>query len=235
IKEKNHFEQALLNSISHDFRTPLVTISGVLDSLLLEGEEYDLQQKQGMIKIASEEADRLNRFVSSLLDMTKLEAGALTPRFMLCEVEEIIGCAVAAIKPRLGTNNIAIKVEEYLPPVSADLVLLTQALVNILDNALKHSPSSADIGISARLQGTRVLIELTDSGPGVPYGEEKRIFDKFHQIKVPETTGGTGLGLSIAKGIIEAHNGIIIASNRPQGGLMVEVSLPAELTDSQKV
>lgn len=228
LREKTNLEQALLNSISHDLRTPLVTISGVLDSMLADEKEYDARQKRTMILAASQEASRLNRFVSSLLDMTRLEAGALSPRLMLCEVEEVVGCAVAAIRSRLGANNIITDVEPCLPPVSVDLALLTQALVNLLDNALKFSPPSADIGLSARLEGSRIAMEVTDCGPGVPPGEEKRIFDKFHRVKVPEATGGTGLGLSIAKGIIDAHKGIITASNRPQGGLMVKVLLPVE-------
>lgn len=230
MREKSQLEQALLNSISHDLRTPLVTISGVLDSMANEDQEYDTQQKKAMILAASEEAFRLNRFVSSLLDMTRLEAGALTPRFELCEVEEIIGCAVGAVKTRLGTNTIAISVDSDLPPVPADLALLTQALVNLLDNALKFSPPSKEILLTAKLRDGQIVIEVTDHGPGIPRGEESRIFDKFHRIKVPETTGGTGLGLSIAKGIIEAHKGEISASNRPQGGLCVQVSLPADVT-----
>mgnify|MGYP001385408714 CR=1 FL=1 len=230
LQARENLERALLNSISHDLRTPLVTISGVLDSILADDQEYDPQQQKTMISLASEEASRLNRFVSSLLDMTRLEAGVLSPRFMLCEVEEIIGCAIGAIKSRIGENRIVTNVESNLPPVSADLVLLTQALVNLLDNALKYSPPSADIGLSALLHDTWIVIEVTDCGPGVPAGEEKRIFDKFHQVKVPEAAEGTGLGLSIAKGIIEAHHGTISASNRPQGGLNVQVMLPADLT-----
>ena len=230
MREKSQLEQALLNSISHDLRTPLVTISGVLDSMANEDQEYDPNQKKAMILAASEEATRLNRFVSSLLDMTRLEAGALYAHFDLCEVEEVIGCAVGAVKSRLGSNTFAISVETDLPPVPADLVLLTQALVNLLDNAIKFSPPSVEIGLTAKLQGDQVVIEIIDSGPGVPVGEEERIFDKFHMVKVPEATGGTGLGLSIAKGIIEAHKGTISASNRSQGGLIIQVVLPTDMT-----
>jgi two-component system, OmpR family, sensor histidine kinase KdpD len=233
LKEKNHLEQALLNSISHDLRTPLVTISGVLDSLLDDDRRFDLHQRRDMIVAAAEEAGRLNRFVGSLLDMTRLEAGALSPRFAPCEVDEIIGCAVGAVEQRVGNHTIVTSVPTDRPLVPADLALLTQALVNLLDNALKHSPPEADIEMSARLDGSRVIISVEDSGPGVPCGEEERIFDKFHRIKIPERTGGTGLGLSIAKGIIMAHKGSITASNRPQGGLLIEVILPAEINKEE--
>lgn len=232
LRQKNHLEQALLNSISHDLRTPLVTISGVLDLLLNDERMYDTEKRRAMLSTASEEAARLNRFVGSLLDMTRLEAGALSPRLAECEVDEIIGCAIGAVEQRLGAHRIVTSTEPNLPLLSADLALLTQALVNLLDNSIKHSPRTADITLSARLEGRSVIIAVCDSGPGVPEGEEERIFDKFHRVSVPEKVGGTGLGLSIAKGIIEAHNGRITASNRAQGGLMVEVMLPAAGPDS---
>ncbi|WP_160295266.1 DUF4118 domain-containing protein [Geobacter sp. OR-1] len=233
LREKSHLEQALLNSISHDLRTPLVTISGVLDSMLTDDQKFDPEQRRSMISTAAEEAGRLNRFVGSLLDMTRLEAGALSPRLIPCEVEEIIGCAIGAVEPRIGNHQIVTAVDQELPLVPADLALLTQALVNLLDNALKHSPASADITMSARFDGKSVIIAVIDTGPGVPSGQEEQIFAKFHRIEVPERTGGTGLGLSIAKGIIEAHNGSITASNRPEGGLMVEVKLPPATLDIQ--
>jgi len=232
LRQKNHLEQALLNSISHDLRTPLVTISGVLDSLLNDDLKYDSNKRWAMLSTASEEATRLNRFVGSLLDMTRLEAGVLSPRLIDCDVDEIIGCAIGAVEQRLGTHQIMTSLEPNLPLVPADLALLTQALVNVLDNAIKHSPQTEDITLSVRSDGTSVVITVCDCGSGVPSGEESRIFDKFHRISVPETVGGTGLGLSIAKGIIEAHKGKITASNRVQGGLMVEVILPATAPDT---
>jgi len=226
LREKNLLGQALLNSISHDLRTPLVTISGVLDSMLTDDREFDPEQRRSMISTAAEEAGRLNRFVGSLLDMTRLEAGALSPRLNPCEIEEIIGCAVGAVEPRIGDHQILTSVDQDLPLVSVDLALLTQALVNLLDNAIKYSPPAADITMSARYDGTWVIIAVIDNGQGVPVGQEERIFDKFHRLEVPERSGGTGLGLSIAKGILDAHHGSITAANRPEGGLMVEVKLP---------
>ncbi len=232
LRQKSHLEQALLNSISHDLRTPLVTISGVLDVLLNDNHQYNTEKRRAMLLTASEEAARLNRFVGSLLDMTRLEAGVLSPRLTDCEVDEIIGCAIGAVEQRLGVHQIVTSIDPDLPLVSVDLALLTQALVNLLDNAVKHSPGKTDITVSALLEGTFVVISVCDCGPGVPGGEENRIFDKFHRITVPEKVGGTGLGLSIAKGIIEAHKGRIMASNREQGGLMVKVMLPATAPDT---
>lgn len=233
LREKNHLEQALLNSISHDLRTPLVTISGVLDSMLTDDQGFGPEQRKSMISTAAEEAGRLNRFVGCLLDMTRIEAGALAPRLTPCEVEEIIGCAVTTVEPRLGDHHILTSVDSGLPPAFIDLPLLTQALVNLLDNACRYSPPLSDIAMTARFDGTWVVITVADNGPGVPLGQEERIFDRFYRIEVPERSGGTGLGLSIAKGIIEAHHGGIAASNRPQGGLLVEVRLPPVPPDMQ--
>jgi two-component system sensor histidine kinase KdpD len=226
LREKTHLEQALLNSISHDLRTPLVTISGVLDSMLTDEGKFGAAQRRSMLLTAAEDAGRLNRFVGSLLDMTRLEAGALSLRLNPYEVEEIIGCVVGAVEPRIGDHQVLTSVDQGLPLVSVDLALLTQALVNLLDNAIKYSPPAADITIAARYDGMWVIIAVIDNGQGVPVDQEERIFDKFHRLDVPERSGGTGLGLSIAKGIIEAHHGSITAANRPEGGLMVEVKLP---------
>ena len=227
LREKNNLEQALLNSVSHDLRTPLVTITGVLDMLMNDEQQFTTENRHKMLATAFDEANRLNRFVGSLLDMTRLEAGAVSPRCILCDVDEIIGCAIGAVEQRIGNHRIETLVEPDLPPVPVDLALLTQALVNLLDNAVKHSPQSEDIILSAHYDGSSVIFAVCDNGPGVPSGEEDRIFEKFHRITVPEKTGGTGLGLSIAKGIVEAHKGSIKATNRTEGGLMVEVMLPA--------
>lgn len=233
LREKNHLEQALLNSISHDLRTPLVTISGVLDTLLTDNQLLASLKHREMVLIATEEARRLNRFVGNLLDMTRLEAGALSLRLTPCDVDEIIGCAVEAVGPRINQHRLVTSVDPDLPSVFVDLALITQALVNLLDNAIKHAPPFTEITLSAQQKRAELVIVVADCGPGVPAGEEQRIFDKFHRIDVPEKTGGTGLGLAIAKGIVEAHNGCITAANRSQGGLMVEVRLPVEVQGEQ--
>lgn len=226
IRQKDLLERALLNSISHDLRTPLVTITGVLDSLMDESCHFDISKRKQLLATAADEAGRLNRFVGSLLDMTRLEAGALAPALAPCEVEEIIGCAISAVEQRLGTHPLQTDIGEMLPAVQADIVLMTQALVNLLDNAIKYSPESSKILITARHEADWVIIAIHDQGPGIPPGEEERIFDKFYRLMVPEQGGGTGLGLSIVKGIVDAHNGTVKACNRHGGGLTVEVHIP---------
>ena len=227
LREKSHLEQALLNSISHDLRTPLVTIAGALDTLLAEDCPLGPAKRRELTITALDEASRLNRFVSNLLDMTRLEAGALTLRPEPCEIDELIGCAIGAVESRLGGRRIDTSLAPGLPPVTIDLPLLTQALVNLLDNALRYSPPTFPLTVSAHCSHQTVFIEVQDRGPGIPAGEEERIFDRFYRVAVPEQSGGTGLGLCIAKGIVEAHQGNITAANSTAGGLRVTLSLPA--------
>jgi two-component system sensor histidine kinase KdpD len=158
--------------------------------------------------------------------MTRLEAGKLALKKELCDVQDLIGCALAALEPRISSRDVAITILPVMPLVSMDLVLMTQVLMNILDNTLKYSPPGTPVEISARADAPWLVIEITDRGHGVPDQDLKRIFDKFYRIPVPEGAGGTGLGLSICKGIVEAHNGAIRAENRPDGGLRVTVKLP---------
>lgn len=231
MHEKELLERALLNSISHDLRTPLVTILGVLGSMLEGNQSFDQEKGRQLLATAFDEAGRLNRFVGSLLDMTRLEAGVLRPNLLPCDVEDIIGCAIAAVEQRLGNHQLITDIETELPPVPADIVLLTQALVNLLDNAVKYSPETTEICIAARKVTDGIIISIGDSGPGVPAGEEERIFDKFHRLQIPEQGGGTGLGLSIVKGIVEAHRGRVTATNLNGHGLLVEVLLPLETAD----
>ena len=226
FQARENLERALLNSISHDLRTPLVSITGVLSSLKDEGEHLSATVRRELLETASEEASRLNRFVGNLLDMTRLEAGKLTMKTEPCDVQDLIGCALAALEPRISSRAIAVRMLPMLPLVPMDLVLMTQVLVNVLENTLKYSPPGTPVEIIARTDAPWLVIEITDQGRGVPDHDLKRIFDKFYRIPVPEGAGGTGLGLSICKGIVEAHNGIIRAENLPDGGLRVTIKLP---------
>jgi two-component system sensor histidine kinase KdpD len=226
LQARENLERALLNSISHDLRTPLVTVTGVLASLRDEGAHFSEESRHELLDTAAGEAERLNRFVGNLLDMTRIEAGVIRLSHELCDVQDLVGCAMAAIKQRVGNRSIRIRLPDDLPMVPLDLVLMTQVLVNLLDNSLKYSPAESSIEISARLERGWLLLEIADQGPGVPEQDLKRVFDKFYRIPVPEGVGGTGLGLSICKGIVEAHNGSIKAINRAGGGLLMLIRLP---------
>jgi two-component system sensor histidine kinase KdpD len=228
LQARENLERALLNSISHDLRTPLVTITGVLSSVLDEGDRLNEKARLELLATAREEAGRLNRFVGNLLDMTRLEAGAISLKKEPCDVQDLIGCALAAIEPRLGGRPVQVNLPPDVPLVALDMVLMNQVVVNLLDNAIKYSPPESALEITARFDARWLTIEVADRGSGVPEQDLQRIFDKFFRLPIPEGAGGTGLGLSICKGIVEAHGGTIRAENRTGGGLIVTVDVPTD-------
>ena len=226
LQARENLERALLNSISHDLRTPLVCVTGALASLRDDEGHLGSAARQELLETACDEAERLNRFVGNLLDMTRIEAGSIRLNMEPGDVQDLIGCALAAMDRRIGARRVEVLIPDGLPLVQMDLVLMTQVLVNILDNALKYAPCESGIDISTSAEKEWLLIEVSDRGPGVVEHDLKRVFDKFYRIPVPEGAGGTGLGLSICKGIVEAHGGRIHAENRSGGGLKVVMQLP---------
>lgn len=232
LRARENLERALLNSVSHDLRTPLAAITGALGTIRDAGGHLGEQAHRELVETAWEEAGRLNRFVGNLLDMTRLEAGELKLKQELCDVQDLVGCALAAVEQRLGGRGVEIRLPPDLPLVGMDLVLMTQVLVNLLDNSLKYAPPESPIEITARTGEERLVIEVADHGPGIPEQDLQRVFDKFYRIPVPEGVRGTGLGLSICKGIIEAHGGRIRAENRRGGGLRMIVQLPQQGKDA---
>jgi two-component system sensor histidine kinase KdpD len=220
-------QSALLNSISHDLRTPLVTITGALSSLADKGVSLDEASRRSLIETARGEADRLNRLVGNLLDMTRLEAGLVHIHTELCDVQDVIGSALEQLDARLGDRPINIDIPPELPLAPMDFVLISHVLVNLIDNALKYSPAGSPIEIQARAAGGHIEITVADRGSGVPPEDLARIFDKFYRVQRPDNVAGTGLGLSISKGIVEAHGGFMAAENRPGGGTMITLALPA--------
>lgn len=226
LRARQKLERALLNSVSHDLRSPLATITGVLSSVLGVGNNLSEQTKQELLENAKMEAARLNQFVGKLLDISRLEARATVLKFEPCDVEDLIGCAISAIRHQRNNRLIDVKLATDLPMASMDMVLMNQVLVNLLDNALKYSPPDSAVKLSARSDGENLTIQVADAGPGLPDNELQLIFEKFYRIAVPESVKGTGLGLSICHGIVEAHNGKIWAENLTGGGFMVTVEIP---------
>lgn len=226
LQARESLERALLNSISHDLRTPLVSIIGALSSLRDRNLQIDETRKDDLLSGAWDEAERLNRFVGNLLDMTRLEAGELKMQKAPCDVQDLIGCALAALEPRLEKRKVAVTIAEDMPLINMDAVLMNQVLVNLLDNALKYTALTSSIEITAAYLAPLLRIEVLDQGPGIPDHDLHRVFDKFYRLPVPEGVHGTGLGLSICKGIVEAHGGRIWAENRAGGGLRIVLQLP---------
>jgi two-component system sensor histidine kinase KdpD len=226
LQAAEKLQGALLNSILHDLRTPLVSIVGALSSLQEDSAQLDVADRRSLVDNALGEAERLNRLVGNLLDMTRIEAGALKVRRELCDVQDLIGAAVEQLDRRLDDRPVTIDVPPDMPLVSMDFVLMEQVLVNLVDNAIKYSPPDAPIEVSARTTGGQAYLEVADRGDKIPVEDLERVFDKFYRVGHPGRVSGTGLGLSICRGIVEAHGGRVWAANREGGGTVLTVSLP---------
>jgi two-component system sensor histidine kinase KdpD len=219
-------ERSLLNSISHDLRTPLSSIMGSLSSLRGEERSPDAESRRELIELAWEEAGRMNRFVSNLLDITRLEGGALKIKKEPYDVQDLLGLSLNSLEPRLKGKKVTIDIPPDLPLVPMDSVLMAQVIINVLDNALKYSPPGGVIEITARIRKNQVEIEVADQGPGIPEESLTQVFNKFFRLSRNGEVSGTGLGLAISKGIIEAHGGSIGAEIRPEGGSKIVLALP---------
>jgi two-component system sensor histidine kinase KdpD len=219
-------QTALLNSISHDLRTPLVSITGVLSSLKEEGVAVDDEVRRSLVDTAYQEADRLNRLVGNLLNMTRIEAGAMKVVREPGDIQDAIGTALEQLSEQLGDRPITVDVPTDIPLIPMDFVLIVQVLVNVFDNALKYSPEGSLIEAHARIAGAYAEVQIADRGIGIPTEDLPRVFDKFYRVQRPENVIGTGLGLSICKGIVEAHGGFIGAENRKGGGTIITMALP---------
>jgi len=223
--ETERLRNSLLSSVSHDLRTPLATITGAATTILESGSRLDAQTRQELLESVREEADRLNRLVQNLLEMTRLESGALQLRREWHPVEEVIGAALSRVGKQLGDRRVDTSVPPDLPLVPIDDVLIEQVLVNLLDNAVKHTPRSSPIRIMATATDQAVTVEIADRGPGLPRGEEDKVFEKFYR-GLPGSGRGVGLGLAISQGIVKAHGGRIWAQNLPEGGVAFLFTLP---------
>jgi two-component system sensor histidine kinase KdpD len=215
-----------LNAISHDLRTPLVAITGALSSLDEMEAELTLQARKSLIVNAREEADRLNRLVGNLLEMTRIDAGAIHLLREPCELQDLVGSALELFAERAKDRPIQINIPPDLPLIPLDYVLMVHVLTNIIENALKYSPAGSPIEISAGLEDDQIVLEIADHGIGIPQDDLTRIFDKFYRVRRPESVSGTGLGLAICKGIVDVHGGHISARNRPGGGAILHLAFP---------
>lgn len=225
IRETEKLQTALLNSISHDLRTPLVSIIGALSSLLQDSSLDEATRKE-LLKTAYEDSGSLNRLVGNLLDMTRVESGTLKINAKPCDLRDVIGTSLQALKDKLEKKDVMIDIPVNMPEVPMDFTLMMRVFVNLIDNAVKYSNPEAPIAITVRLLENEVDIEVKDKGFGIPEEDVTRIFDKFYRAVKPRQVTGTGLGLSICKGIVEAHGGRIFAGNNFDKGAMLTVILP---------
>lgn len=234
LEETEKLQTALLNSISHDLRTPLASITGALSAMREEAPLLDEPARQDLLATAAEEADRLNRLVGNLLDMTRLESGAMRLTQKPGDLQDALGVALAHLQQRFRHRKVNLFIPPDLPLVPMDFVLIVQVLVNLLDNADKYSPPEKPITVRAKTFAKEVQMEVADEGPGIPEAERVRIFDKFYRVRQPGGVGGTGLGLSISKGIVEAHGGRIWVQNRAGGGALFTFALPLAVPGAEE-
>ena len=223
--ETERMRNAILSSVSHDLRTPLATITGAASSLLDERNPLNPHDRLELSRSIYREADRLDRLLKNLLDMMRIEAGAVQLNKEWHPLDEIVGSALDRLEERLRGHTVKTNFPPDLPMVQIDGVLLEQVVLNLLENAAKYAPPGTGIELSASAADHEVVVEIADRGQGIPIGEEVRIFDKFYRAK-PAREGGVGLGLTICRGIIEAHGGRIWAENRSGGGAVFRFSLP---------
>jgi two-component system, OmpR family, sensor histidine kinase KdpD len=230
LRETERLRSALLTSISHDLRTPLASVLGALADLRREETLADPEARQELLDTAQEEAERLNRFVGNLLDITRLEAGALEIKGDMVDLVDVVGSAVRRARKLLGERRIKIELPDDLPMVRLDFVLFEHVLFNLLDNAAKYSPPASTVGIRASRSDQRIALEITDEGSGVPADDLERIFDKFYRLKAADRQrAGTGLGLAICRGFVDAQGGAIKAGNRSdRSGAVFTITLPVD-------
>lgn len=230
--QTEQLRNALLSSISHDLRTPLAAILASATSLREFGDRFDAEVREDLTLTIQEEAERLNRFVANLLNMTKLESGALTFEGVPFGMAEVVGRVVQRVQRRAGARELVISMFPDDLAAQGDPILTEQALANVVENAVRFAPNGGRIEISGRSEDGRVVLEITDEGPGVPESDLQKIFDKFYRSPATSTNQqGTGLGLSITRGLIEAMDGAVFARSRGDGrpGLVVSVILPGAL------
>lgn len=228
LRRTDELRVALLSAVAHDLRTPLGSIKAAATGLLSHRIAWSVEEQREFLEDIAGEADHVNHLVSNLLDMSRIEAGQLHPQKELQRIEEVIKQVAARLQRRLDRHPLYIDIDTGLPLVAFDEVEIDAVLTNLLENANKHTPPGTAIYISVERASETIRVTVSDNGLGVAEEHLTHLFDRFYRVQGGGTGGvqGSGLGLAIAKGIIEAHGGLIAASNGPQGGLSITFTLP---------
>ena len=228
--EAEFLRNTLLSGVSHELRTPLAAITGAASTLIETDSALNKETRQDLLETIYSESERMERLITNLLDMTRMESGGMVLKREWLPVQELVGSALRRHDRRLQGREVKSNLPADLPLIHADGVLIEQVLTNLIDNAIEYTPPQSSIEVAASVSDHEIAIEVSDRGPGLPAGTEKRVFEKFFRIRPTETRRGIGLGLAIVRGIVEAHGGQISAANRPDGGALFRFTLP--LTDA---
>jgi two-component system sensor histidine kinase KdpD len=224
--EAERLRTALLSSLSHDMRTPLGAITGAASSLLEDQGALTAAARRDLTQAILEESTRMNRLIGNLLDMIRVESGALQVQKDWQPLEEVVGVALIRLESRLREHPVTVHLPPDLPLVLMDGLLIEQVFVNLLENAVKYTPAGAPVEITASAAEGAIVVDVADRGPGFAAGEEGKVFDKFYRVAGATSVAGVGLGLTICRGIVTAHGGRIWAENRPGGGAVFHFTLP---------
>lgn len=229
LSETERLRSALLSSVSHDLRTPLVSIIGAASSLIEADKALGADGRRQLAETIREEGDRLNRYVQNLLDMTRLGYGALKLNRQPSDARELVGAAAHQLGSALKGHKLILDVADDLPAVDVDPILMQQVFANVLDNAAKYAPSGSTIAVTGTTGRDGLIIAVSDEGPGIPATDRERVFDMFYRVRAADgQRAGTGLGLAICKGIVDAHGGSIRAepAKADGTGTRIEIRLP---------
>jgi len=230
IMESERIYRILLDSISHELRTPLTTITGAASSLLDEVVSSKPHIRNALLKELCRASSRMNRLVDNLLDMSRLEAGMMKLEIHEYDINDLVNVVIKTLEEELDDHKVLIDIPSGLPMINCDFVLMEQTIINLVYNAIIHTPAGTEIKIGAKTDKNDYIISVSDNGPGFSPGEIPYLFDRFLR-GATSGPGGTGLGLSICRAIVEAHSGVITAQNRDAGGAEFIVKIPLELTE----
>jgi len=230
LKRTDELRAALLSSVSHDLRTPLSSIKASASSLLQKDVQWSEEERRSFALTIERESDRLNRLVQNLLDMSRIEGGALQPEKEWYPIDELIHDVLGRMQPQLQKRTVRTDLPDNLPPVQLDYMQIDQVLTNLIENAVRYTPETEPIDISVQVSQEYMTVSVADRGPGIPPADRERVFDKFYRVLEKQSarprSSGSGLGLAVSRGLVEAHGGHIWVEERAGGGAVFRFTLP---------
>jgi two-component system, OmpR family, sensor histidine kinase KdpD len=232
VEESDQLKSALLNAVSHDLRTPLASIKASATALLLSDSTWTVEEGREFLQAIDHEADRLNRLVGNLLDLSRIEAGVLRPVLEWYDVHEVIETIRPHVRPLVGDHPFRIDVQVGTPLIQVDLPRLEELIINLVENAVKYTPIASGIELNVWQEGEEMVLAVVDHGPGIPEGQRQRVFETFYQARRQgDRQPGSGLGLAICRGVAQAHGGSIVVEETPGGGASFIVRLPSRVAN----